>query len=93
MEKENEKQVLPTIYNLDIIVEEFEKVSGEKAVKEMIFKTDYMFGNITEEMLLDFGFEFVTMSNKAGFDTPIYRLGNIEAVFVGQILHMYKMTI
>lgn len=90
---ENKKQELPTIYNLESIVTALEKKSKQKAIVDKIFNTDYMFGNIDEAMLKDVGFEFVTMSNKAGFKTPIYRMGNIEAVFVDQILHMYETTI
>ena len=90
---EKEQKELPTIYNLNLIVKGFEKVSKQKSVQDDIFKTDYMFGNIDEATLLDFGFKFISMSNKSGFDTPIYRMGNIEAVFVGQILHMYEITI
>ena len=90
---ENKKQELPTIYNLKSIVTALEKKSKQKAIVDKIFNTDYMFGNIDETMLKDVGFEFITMSNKAGFKTPIYRMGNIEAVFVDQILHMYETTI
>lgn len=84
---------LPTRYNLSNIIKNFEQKTNQKAVTDMLFGTDYMFGNIDENTLLDFGFEFITMSNKAGFDTPIYRMGNIEAVFIGQVLHIYEITL
>ena len=49
-----------------------------------------MIGNLDEDTLFDIGFAFITMSNKGGFKTPIYRMGNIEAIFVDQILHVYE---
>ena len=90
---EKTKKELPTKYILSNIVKSFEQKTGQKPVKDMMFNTDYMFGNIDEDTLLDFGFKFITMSNKAGFDTPIYRMGNIEAVFIGQVLHIYEITL
>lgn len=81
---------MTTHYNLDVVVKKIETVSGHKAVKDNIFRTEYMIGNLDEDTLFDIGFVFVTMSNRGGFKTPIYRMGNIEAVFVDQILHVYE---
>lgn len=88
---ENENNGIPTIYNINSIVAKLEELTGQKVVKDTILNTDYMFGNIDENVLVNMGFEFVSMSNNSGFKTPIYKLGNIEAVFVDQILHIFEV--
>ena len=50
-----------------------------------------MIGNVTEENLIDIGFKCFGPTNKAGYETYIYRMGNIEAVFIEEVLHIYDL--
>ena len=88
---ENEKIETPTIYKLEDVVKLLEDTVGQKAVLDNIFKTTYLLGNVTEENLLDNGFKCFGPTNKAGYVTYMYRLGNIEAVFIEEILHIYDL--
>ena len=48
-------------------------------------------GQITEQNLMDMGFEFIGMSSYV--KCPIYRYGkNIEAIFMESILHIYDLN-
>ena len=88
---EDVKIETPTIYNLETVVKILEDTVGKKAVKENLFKLDYLLGGVTEENLIDNNFKCFGPTNKAGYDTYIYRLGNIEAVFIENILHIYDL--
>lgn len=81
-----------TIYDLSTIVELFSQQSGHKAYLDDKFKTEYIIGNVTEQDLIDFGFTKTSISNKCGVYTPIYRYGNIEAIYVEQLVHMYTIA-
>lgn len=81
----------PTIYDLEAVVKILEDTVGKKAVKENLFKLDYLLGGVTEENLIDNNFKCFGPTNKAGYDTYIYRLGNIEAVFIENVLHIYDL--
>lgn len=88
---EDEKIETPTIYDLENIVERVEQAVDGKAVKDNIFNLSYMIGNVTEEDLLDIGFKCFGPTNKAGYVTYMYRIGNIEAVFIEEVLHIYDL--
>lgn len=88
---EDVKIETPTIYNLETVVKILEDTVGKKAVKENLFKLDYLLGGVTEENLIDNNFKCFGPTNKAGYDTYIYRLGNIEAVFIENVLHIYDL--
>lgn len=79
-------------YDLEKVVKEIEKVTGQKAVKDQIFKTTYLIGHVEEENLIDIGFKCFGNTNRAGFVTPLYKMGNIEAVFIEQVLHVAEIT-
>ena len=88
---ENEKYETPTIYNLEAVVKILEDTVGKKAVKDNIFKLDYLLGGVTEDNLIDNNFKCFGQTNKGGYVTYMYRLGNIEAVFIENILHIYDL--
>lgn len=81
----------PTIYDLEAVVKILEDTVGKKAVKDNLFKLDYLLGGVTEDDLIDNNFKCFGPTNKAGYDTYIYRLGNIEAVFIENVLHIYDL--
>ena len=92
MENDENKLEIPTLFNLEKVVTKLEEITGQKAHKETKLKTDYQIGNIEVTDLEDLGFEFVGYSNGAGYETPVYRMGNIEAIYIGQTLHIYEIT-
>lgn len=79
-------------YDLASIVALIEEESGQKARLDTKLGTDYMIGNVEVDTLTDIGFENVGMTNKCGFITPIYKLGNIEAIYIEQILFIYSVA-
>lgn len=88
---ENDKIETPTIYKLEDIVKILEDAVEGKAVKDNLFKNSYLLGNVTEEILLENDFKCFGPTNKAGYYTYMYRLGNIEAVFIEEVLHIYDL--
>lgn len=90
--KNDEKNKDMINYNLKSVIEKLETSAGQKAYLENKLDDEYIIGNITTEDLLDIGFEFIYESNSCGLQTPIYRFGNIEAIYVGQLLHVYKIA-
>ena len=83
---------ITTHYDLETIVKQLEALVGHKATLDRKFRLEYLLGYITDEQLTSFGFKFISMSNGSGDETPIYRFGDIEAVFVGSIAHIYTAT-
>lgn len=83
----NTKKLLET-YDVKVVIEKIEKATNQKAHLDTKLKVDYVIGNVTEQQLIDLGFVFVEMSNKIGNVCPIYRMGNIEAIFNGNLLYI-----
>ena len=79
-------------YDLEKVVKEIENVTGQKAIKDQIFKTTYLIGNVEENDLIDIGFKCFGNTNRAGFETPLYKMGNIEAIFIEQVLNVAEVT-
>lgn len=88
---ENKTIETPTIFDLNIIVAELEKVTKQKAHKETKLGVEYVMGNVTEQQLLEANFKLVGYANKKEHMTPIYRFGNIEALYIDQLLHIYAI--
>jgi hypothetical protein len=82
------KTETPTLYDLQTIADMVALNIGQKARLDEKFKQEYLIGNVKTDDLIAIGFEFVGLSNKCGFETPIYRFGNIEAFYIEQILHL-----
>lgn len=78
-------------YNIDAVVENLktETSINFKLINEM--DAEYVaMGEISEQELLDIGFEFIGYSDYV--KCPMYRLGkNIEAIFDDTILHIYTI--
>lgn len=85
---ENKKVELPTNYDLELIVKEIEKVSNQKAKFDTYLKQEYLIGNVEEEHLLQVGFEFIEYGQYNHY--PIYKFGNILAIYIGNVLHIMK---
>lgn len=79
-------------YDLVSIVKEIEKASDEKATLDNKFGTDYLIGNVDMDTLTNLGFENVGKTNKCGFVTPLFKLGNIEAIYIEQRLCVYSVS-
>lgn len=79
-------------FDVENIVKELENATEQKAHKDKLFNNVYLIGNITEDNLLDLGFKCYGLSNKSGYETYLYRLGNIEAIFVDQVVHISEIT-
>lgn len=78
-------------YDLKSIVRIIEEKSGQKAKLDTKLGTDYLFSNVELDTITGIGFKFKEMTNKCGFVTPIYKLGNIEAIYIEQILYVYNV--
>ena len=85
----NEQEIIK--YDLASVVKEIEETSGQKARLDTKLGTDYLLSNVELNTLTDMGFEYIGMTNKCGFSTPIYKLGNIEAVYIEQRLCIYSV--
>ena len=80
---------IPTSFDLKLIVQKIEKVSGQKAKFDTYLKQEYLMGsNVTEEHLLDVGFKFVEYGQYNHY--PIYKYGDILAIYIGNVLHVMK---
>lgn len=87
----NNKSVTPTIYDVKVIAEMLAKTTNQKVYLDPVLKSDYIMGNISEKDLIEFGFAYMGMSNPAGDSCPIYRMGNIEAVYNGNKLYVHGL--
>lgn len=88
---ENNTIEIPTIFNLEVIVKKLETITKQKAHKETKLGIEYVMGNVTTEKLEEAEFKLVGYANKCGSQTPIYRYGNIEALYIEQLLHIYSI--
>ena len=79
------------LYDLEKIANIIANNANSKAIKDTKFGLDYLISNVEEQTLLDMGFEYKGMTNEVGFETPLYKMGNIEAIFIDQILCVYKV--
>lgn len=79
---------MSTNYELKSIVKQIETLSKLRGELDSKFGLEYLFYNLDEDILIkDLKFEFI------GFDStnqyPLYRLGNIGACFIDNVLHVY----
>ena len=88
MEETNNKDV---IFGIDIVINMLETATNVKFKLVNEFDKEYIsLGQISEQQLLDVGFEFTGYSSYV--KCPVYQLGkNIEAVFNETILHIYDL--
>ena len=54
-----------------------------------LFTDEYIMSNVTEQKLLENGFEFKGYDNSKKY--PIYRFENIEGIFDKGVLHLYQL--
>lgn len=78
-------------YNIDELINKIETSYMQKAYLSTKLGKEYIIGNIESSQLIDLGFELVSKSNECGINTPIYRLGNIEAIYIQSLLHIYEV--
>ena len=79
-------------YDLKSIVNKIETSTGQIAYLSKKLDEEYIIGNVDTTDLEKLGFTLLYISNDCGLRTPIYRYGNIEAIYVGQLLHVYKIA-
>lgn len=78
-------------YDISNIVAQIETATGVKLKLVNQYDPEYIAsGQISEEDLFALNFEFSGYSSY--IKCPIYRLGNIEAIFNETILHLYDIT-
>lgn len=76
-------------YDIATIIKQLEETTNQKA--KQVGLDCYTIGNITEQNLLDCEFKFTEKSFKENY--PIYTKGNIEAIFIGNLLTVRETTI
>ena len=80
---------MKTKFNLIDIVKLIETTSNSKARLDNKFGLEYLVPNVSEQNLIDSGFEF---KEKSSFNVcPIYQRSNILAHFDEGILHVYEL--
>lgn len=79
-------------YDLKSIVNKIETSTNQTAYLSTKLDEEYIIGNVDTTDLEELGFTILYTSNDCGVKTPIYRYGNIEAIYVGQLLHVYKIA-
>ena len=80
---------METKFNLIDIVKLIETTSNSKARLDNKFGLEYLVPNVSEQNLIDSGFEF---KEKSSFNVcPIYQRSNILAHFDEGILHVYEL--
>lgn len=80
---------MKTKFNLIDIVKLIETTSNSKARLDNKFGLEYLIPNVSEQNLIDTGFEF---KEKSSFNVcPIYQRSNILAHFDEGILHVYEL--
>lgn len=86
-----ERENSDVIFDITSIAKQLETATGVKLKLANLIDPEYIaIGQITEQQLKDFGFEFVSYSSY--IKCPIYRYGaNIEAIFNESILHIYDL--
>ena len=76
-------------FNLIDIVKLIETTANTKARLDNKFGLEYLIPNVSEQNLIDAGFEF---KEKSSFNVcPIYQRANILAHFDESILHVYEL--
>lgn len=81
---------LITNYDIKEIIKTLETTSGNKASLDNKFKIDYVVGNVDEDSLLSIGFAFYEYGKMLNSKVPIYRLGNIEAIYIDNLLYIHQ---
>ena len=77
-------------YDIDSVATQIETATGIKMKLVNEFDPEYIsLGQITEDDLVDLGFEFSGYSSYV--KCPVYKLNNIEAIFDDTILHLYDL--
>lgn len=80
---------METKFNLIDIVKLIETTANTKARLDNKFGLEYLIPNVSEQNLIDAGFEF---KEKSSFNVcPIYQRANILAHFDESILHVYEL--
>ena len=80
---------MKTKFNLIDIVKLIETTANTKARLDNKFGLEYLIPNVSEQNLIDAGFEF---KEKSSFNVcPIYQRANILAHFDESILHVYEL--
>ena len=80
---------METKFNLIDIVKLIETTSNTKARLDNKFGLEYLIPNVSEQNLIDAGFEF---KEKSSFNVcPIYQRANILAHVDESILHVYEL--
>ena len=80
---------METKFNLIDVVKLIETIANTKARLDNKFGLEYLIPNVTEQNLIDAGFEF---KEKSSFNVcPIYQRANILAHFDESILHVYEL--
>lgn len=80
---------METKFNLIDIVKLIETTSNTKARLDNKFGLEYLIPNVSEQNLIDAGFEF---KEKSSFNVcPIYQRANILVHFDESILHVYEL--
>ena len=76
-------------FNLIDVVKLIETTANTKARLDNKFGLEYLIPNVSEQNLIDAGFEF---KEKSSFNVcPIYQRANILAHFDESILHVYEL--
>lgn len=81
---------MTTQFNLKTIVDEIAQKVGDTPELDEKFELVYLIDNVTEEDLLDMGFQYTGMSR--GNVYPTYQLGNIFAAFNGPVLQVMESS-
>lgn len=77
------------MYNLESIAQQIATKASSIAVLDNLFKNEYLIDNITEEILTDIGFKFVSYDNRD--NTPIYTMENLMACYKDNVLHLFQI--
>lgn len=77
-----------TIFSIKTVIPAIEQLSGKKAKLVNKYEPEFVIEGVTDEMLINVGFEYVGKGNKIGIECPLYRLNNLEAMFINTTLHV-----
>lgn len=82
---------MTTKFVLKDIIKKLAENLNTKATLDNKFELEYILPNVTEEQLLEQGFEYVGKSQYTNY--PMYRKENLEALFLDSVLHIYEVTV
>lgn len=76
------------IYDLKVIADKIAKAANSEAVLDSLFENEYLINNVTDEILTNNGFKFLSYDSQN--KTSIYQMENLLCCYKDNILHIFK---